>query len=188
MSITRVRWAESAFAARALLFFLVAALPFGGAYGQFKRDPRDNRPIEPSTRLRMFAVAESPSIKAGSRVLVKITLKNVTEKAVSMGDSSPSTDYDAVVVDALGNEPPRTEWGLKKLNGDIATLRNTELRLEPGQEVHAVYDITEVFRLTKPGVYNAQLTRFRVWPETVEDAEKFIEVVRSNPFQFTIVP
>src|SRR5579863_4171655 len=134
MSITVVRrGCESRCKVKAFAFLLVTVLPFSAASGQFKQDPRDGRTVKISTRLQLLAGAEPASVKAGSPVFVKIKLKNMSSRTVRLSDSAPRTDYEITVADIFGREPPRTEWGMKKLNGDITILRNTELDIEPGR-------------------------------------------------------
>jgi len=106
---------------------------------------------------------------------------------VILQDSAPWSDYRFSIADTSGREPPPSEWGSKLIAWEIFPLRQAELHLEPGEEVHVSVEI-KGYRLSQPGTYFVRATRWGVWTELKEDNQKFAEVVYSNPVRFTIVP
>ena len=143
--------------------FALILLPAGYILAQGVRP----LPIKASTRLQPSAVVEPIAAKVGQPILLKLQLKNVSSKVVTVGDSNFYTDYDLVVTDLSGKEPQKTKFGLAI--PEMPLLRSTTLDIAPGEEVQATLEITKIYDPQRPGTYYARATRHSVWPETPED-------------------
>src|ERR1700733_2132854 len=108
--------------------------------------------VVPSTRLQLRFEVDPPTAGPGAQVFAKLTLKNISEKPVSIVQASPRIDYNVTVVDAAGREPERTDWGKRKLTGPY-TASMIDSRLQPGEERQATVEITGVYKLSQPGTY-----------------------------------
>jgi hypothetical protein len=162
----------------------MTVLVIGSVFGQGARIP--HLPLKASTRLQLTAIAEPLNVHVGGTVILKLRLKNVSSKVITVGDSGFDTEYELDVTDRIGNVPPRAEYGLALLDGVL--LRSTSRDLEPGEEWPAQLEITKIYDLKVAGVYYAR-ARFRsMWAEDPEDNKRFVEQAFSSPVEFTIVP
>jgi hypothetical protein len=171
---------------------LAAAVACASASAQGANgDPRT--PVVVSTRLQLHAEMESPTVKLGEPVVVKFQLKNVFSAAIRITDAWASYDYELVVTDASGKEPPRTALGLKILRGDYTLLRSIGLDLDPGEQIEASIDIATIYLLTQPGTYSVRAMRNKILGDAAEassrnhnELARSVEKAASNVVQFTI--
>jgi hypothetical protein len=150
------------------------------------------RPVVVSNRIQMYAELTQSPFRVGQPVEIAIRLKNVSATSVRVGDSNPAVDFELVVTDAAGSEPPRTEYGKRAFNMEIPILRAATLDLDPGQEVQNSLDVAKIYQL-RPGSYLArvalglfpgQASR----PSSTYDPTRPVEKAFSNLVQFTVVP
>lgn len=106
-----------------------------------------------STRLRLTAAIDPASAKLHVPITVKLTLKNTSSKIASVVDTSPEYDFEFVVADSSGKEPPRTALGDRMSQGKFVLLRSNRQDLEPGQEIVSEIDVTKIYQITQPGTY-----------------------------------
>jgi hypothetical protein len=159
------------------------------AYGQALTNlARPSKPIRASTRLQLVVQLDPPVAKSGERVFAKLKLKNIHSGNVVMVDSEPQLDYDIALTDFAGKEPSLSEWGKKNAAGQLFSLRQAELHLEPGQESEVRVEITKPYQSLRPGTYYARVTRLGVWTEFALDNEKVSEVAYSTPVQLVVTP
>jgi hypothetical protein len=171
---------------RSLAFLTCVAL---GAYGQARVNlARPIKPIRASTRLQLVTELDPPVTKSGEHVFAKVEIKNIYSRNVVMADSDPQLDFEVVLTDAAGKEPSLSEWGKKNAAGELFALKQSEIDLEPGQEVDARIEITKAYLPLQPGIYYARVTRLGVWTEFAEDNKQVSEVAYSNPVQLIVTP
>jgi len=97
---------------------------------------------------------------------------------------APELDYELMVEDDAGKEPPRTELGIYLLHptGGSSMLS----RLMPQEEERVVFEVTRVYQLTKPGNYIARFQR-AVMADSEEQGKAFAERAFSPPIPFKII-
>ncbi|MEP7352139.1 MAG: hypothetical protein ABI824_02805 [Acidobacteriota bacterium] len=135
--------------------------------------------------MRLSVDVASSSVKAGSPILLKIQLKNLSSQTVHMSDFGDVFNYHVRVLDAAGKEGPKTELG-ERLFQDVGMMFSKEvpgtkpgekirigpsmpisiksLTLAPGEVWVDTLDLTKIYVLP-PGVYQGQLSY------TVEDRD-----------------
>jgi hypothetical protein len=157
--------------------------------------PGNEHPIAASTRLRLTATIDPSSAKLNTPIMVRLALKNVSSKVVSIGDTSPEYDFELAVADSAGKEPPRTALGNRMRAGKFVLLRSNRIDIEPGQEVVSEIDVTKIYEITQPGTYFLRADHRNILPDpdaahnsTVEESKRPIEKAFSSPIQFTVVP
>jgi hypothetical protein len=143
-------------------------------------------PIVASTRLQLVAEVEAPTPKIGDPIILKLRLVNTSSKPVSFLVTWDERDYQALIVDASGKEPPKTAFGEKSYDPRTPLFRSETVTLGSGQDLKVDLDITKVFQLTQPGAYSAVVMR-KVFGETKEDQLARDERTFSNRVSFTIV-
>jgi hypothetical protein len=152
-------------------------------------------PVVLSTRLQLRAEMETATVKLGAPVVVKFRLKNAYSAAIRIGDTWEPYDYELLVTDASGGEPPRTAVGQRIFRGEYGVLHSDSIDLQPGQEIEATLDISTIYQLTQPGTYSVRAMRNKIFGDAAEmslrnpkERAKSIEKAASNVVQFTIVP
>jgi hypothetical protein len=98
---------------------LEAVVALGCAATICSQTPGDafrKRPVVVSNRIQVFAELTQSPFRVGQPVEIAIRLKNVSPTSVRVGDSDPAVDFELVVTDAAGSEPPRTEYGKRAFN------------------------------------------------------------------------
>jgi hypothetical protein len=174
---------------RGLAFLTCVALVALCAYGQALVNlAKPSKPIRASTRLQLVAELDPSVAKSGDRVFARLKLTNIHSKNVIMVDSEPQMDYEIAITDAGGKEPPLSEWGKKNAAGQLFSLKQSELDLEPGQEAEVRVEVTKAYQPLQPGTYYARVTRLGVWTEFAEDNTKVYEVAHANPVQLIVTP
>jgi hypothetical protein len=176
--------------------FLVAIVSGNRANGQAVRVDSRPHPAVASTRLQLHAEVGPTSANRGVPIIMSLRLRNGSSGAVRIADTSWEYDYELVVTDASGKEPPRTELGRKLLAGDYVLLHSESVDLKSGQEIEASLDVTRIYQLIQPGTYYARATRSRVFPDSADEATlsstsggpRPVEKVFSNSVQFTVLP
>jgi hypothetical protein len=119
-------------------------------------------------------------------VFAKLTLKNISERPVSIEETSPRIDYAVTVVDAAGREQERTDWGKRKLTGPFAvSMRGS--RLQPGEERQVSVEITGVYKLSQPGTYYVKVEFGNMNRDDPAPARKIAERAYSNTVELRIV-
>lgn len=152
-------------------------------------------PVKASTRLQLHAEIEPASVKRGTQVVVKFRLKNTFFMPIRIADNGAIIDYDLVVTDAAGKEPPRTDLGKRISRGEYTVLRSVSIDLEPGQEIEASLDVASLYEITQPGTYQVQGIRGAIFGDPSEMERRnsgqpvqSVEKAFSNVVQFTLLP
>lgn len=147
----------------------------------------DNLEPRPSTRMQLVAEVLPVSAQPAGKIFVKLTLKNVSSKYVSLSDGSePRADYSITVRNASGMEPPKTQFG-ELIGAGIGGSRRAQYDLGPGKDHPITIEITALYQLTEPGTYSVRVAR-HIGTVLDEDNKKYREVAYSDPVQFTIAP
>jgi hypothetical protein len=163
----------------------VAAFCFcqaAGARGQTAKPP-----------FSLTLVAENATLKAGSPVMVKVTMKNESEHNISVYTEGTSDQggfvYKADVWDEKGSTAPETKFGRSIQGHDtpedlrrepyVIVTSGGEGILAPGQTQSDQVNLNKLYELSRPGKYTIQLRRF--------DAESN-SFVLSNKVQVSVIP
>ncbi len=124
--------------------------------------------------------AETPVLKSGSRLWIKIRLTNTSDQdinGVSNIENRVDVSYEQEVRDSTGRLAKKEHWTPEVvING--ATHFNT---LKPGESGDSVTVVNPKYDITKPGQYVIQLSRF------ISDNPKD-GVVKSNKITITVTP
>lgn len=108
-------------------------------------------------------------------VILIVTLKNVSEKVLSLADSRPERDYEIVVKDEQGEETPLTTYG-KNLMDSAGVFRRVLLKMNAGQELQNRLLINRIYDMSISGTYSIIVKRnvFR------QDGKGFAEVISNT--------
>jgi hypothetical protein len=170
---------------RSLSAVATIVIVIGNLFGQVAQRSRP-LPIKASTRLQLTATADPPSVRPGETLTLKLLVKNVTQKTMTVVDNGVYNDYELVVTDASGKEPPKTEFG-RSLAEEATAVRSTTRDIEPGEVIQAALEITRIYDLKMPGVYYVRADR-EVWDDTPVQNRTFLAKAFSNPVEFRILP
>ncbi len=92
------------------------------------------------------------------RIVLTISLKNVSNDDKRIGQTSPLTLYDVEVLAPGKNKTPFTSYGKNRLeNSREAGVRGSVLR--PGEVTSVDIDLNRLFDLTLPGPYTVSVQR-----------------------------
>jgi|tagenome__1003787_1003787.scaffolds.fasta_scaffold18941475_1 hypothetical protein len=115
----------------------------------------------PSMSIRL--VLPQQTVKAGSKVYVKIHLKNEKNEKRGMevrGRTDRNFSYE--VRDQNGKRPPLTELGRQIIENYPYPMGGsiTQYSFEPGEAKEESCEITSLFDLSQPGNYTIQVQRW----------------------------
>lgn len=103
--------------------------------------------------------AEENSVKAGSEVKVDITLRNSSNRAISISYGLSELDYAFEVRDSQNRIPPDTEFA-RKSKGRAYFSSVHVFYLQPGESLpKAPLVVSKFYDLSRPGKYLVQVSR-----------------------------
>jgi uncharacterized protein (DUF58 family) len=125
--------------------------------------------------------AEENPVKVGSEVKVDITLRNSSNRAMSMSMGPAETDYAFEVRDSQNRIPAETE--LARQSKGKAHFSNDQIfTLQRGDSLpKAVLIVTKFYDLSRPGKYTIQVSR-----QTPKELGS--GTVKSNAITLTVSP
>jgi hypothetical protein len=146
----------------ALLFgVLLGVLAVPAARPATADEPQSNPPP-----FSLYIRALRDTVAPGSPVRIEVTLTNVEREPIVLGQSSPANEYDFIVRDDQGGAVAETEtFRQMKYPRDSKDPRagywfsfHTQ-RLRPGEALHEVIDLSQLYDLSGDGSYSVQLAR-----------------------------
>ena len=128
---------------------------------------------------QLLAVLEKPTVAVGEKVVLKLTLQNVSNEDHSFGNSNPRTEFKLTVTDERGHGVP----GNANLYGGAIT--NSYFVIKPGGQVLEDYTVNSVFAddIRKPGHYRITARTYLLGK--TNDSPK--PVVVSNTVELNVV-
>jgi hypothetical protein len=120
--------------------------------------------------------------KSGSEVRVNLTLKNVSNRNITVELTSPLCDYTVEVRDRAGKVAPDTE--LKRVqNCESGRVKGRDIigQLKPNESIKDEIPVSQLSDMSQPGEYSVQVLR--------RASKEFGEVVvKSNTIKITVTP
>jgi hypothetical protein len=100
-----------------------------------------------------IVVAKS-NLTSGEELKVTTTLRNNSDRKVTLMDTRRDCDYPVQVTYASGEPAPLTDYG-RRLNCSVGTgfSRNIQITLKPGESAHDEIVVTNTREMTRPGKY-----------------------------------
>ncbi len=178
------------------LLSVMAVTILAVAYGQGIKDSAIPNPVRASSRARMIASLERSSVRIGDPINLHLRLKNVSSGPIEIVRSGFNDDDWLIVTDASGMEVPRTEKGDRWRQRSRSQVGTILYALSPGaEESDGVIDVTELYRLDRPGSYFLRIAR-RIGlppgeplPKTAKEGQEApLEEAVSDLIPFTILP
>jgi hypothetical protein len=122
------------------------------------------------------------SVKAGSYVVLEITLTNTTDHQIYVAEllGGGELNYDIQVRDSTGKSAQETPFG-HKLHTHTANLGGSIVRrtVDPGKTVVSHANLNTVYELKRPGDYTVQVSSRDPSTHTV---------VQTNTITLTVAP
>lgn len=153
-------------------------------------------PVRVSARTQMIASLEQSRVKIGEPLKLHFRFKNVSSEVIQMVGGGFDFDNWLIVTDASGTELPLSEKGQKWRQRPTSQTATTMYALLPGQDDgDGILDVTDLYRLDRPGNYFLRIAR-RLGtppdvprPKTPEEVQKTpLEEAVSDLIPFTITP
>ncbi len=126
--------------------------------------------------------AEENVIKANSEVKVNVTIRNMSNRAMSVTDSNGPVPSDYVIDarDVHGRPAPDTDFGRKLKLKEHGYFDSTFIfTLQPGESHKTAMVVTKLYDLSRPGNYLIQVSR--AIPKELGGGS-----IKSNPVTITI--
>jgi hypothetical protein len=122
----------------------------------------------------LMATVSLPSntVKMGQPVIAFVTLKNTSQRLVTIVLTNPLRDFQIAVVDSKGVPVERTPYGKSMLHPPDVILRNFRKPLLPGESVREALELSLAFILTTPGVYSLSVSR--IVADVNDGTKKFV--------------
>ena len=167
---------------------MIATLTFVSA-GIYAQDGKAAQSAKPAFTLRVVPV--EPNIKAGSKVLVDITLQNISGRTISSEGAwgGEGFEYPMHVWDEKGILAPETRYGRLKNNHETAedaagpfqvlSYKGVNRALGSGKSLTDRVNVTYVYDLSKPGKYTIEIEQY-------DDESK--NFVKSNKVTVIVTP
>lgn len=112
--------------------------------------------------LSLKLTALDPDVKPGSKIMIRVTVTNVSNQLISFHDTRRDCDYSVTVLTNTGASAPETEHK-KQLGCGSSDLeisgRDILVTLKPGESTREEIEITELYNLTEPGKYTIRVDR-----------------------------
>ena len=110
-----------------------------------------------SNRLRLVAVVNKDA-KTGTLVL-RWSLKNISQVDIHFQDNNLFRDYKITVMDKLGKPVPLTRRGQEELTGSYFISYREAFNLTPGEEKTKQIEIADYYDVKPKGVYTISVER-----------------------------
>lgn len=151
---------------------VIGVLCFAGLQADAAAQLKAARFVPPPLKSDLFKVnaqLDRTGFRVGEPILVKIALRNVSNRDLLVMTSSPHEDYKIEVFQENGQLAPMTRVGK---NATPGKRRRTwggphEKVVKPFEELRTEIDVTVLYDLVKPGTYTVVVSR-----ETDEMAER----------------
>jgi hypothetical protein len=137
---------------------------------------------------KVFAVSISTperTVNSGSRIPLTISLKNLSDKTVSVAlnssDVGVGRTFEITVLDSSGDALPRVKEAAP-LSGKTPltkTFSGGTLPVAPGKEILRTISLDRLFDLSKTGTYTVQVRKIEKQTNTIQE---------SNTLALTIIP
>jgi hypothetical protein len=177
---------------RTALFLFLLSISTSTVFGQVrtsKSRASDSQPA-PDVGPRVYTIrinAAESTVKAGSKVSIKVVLANVGTTPFRLGFQGG--DFPDYIVDVRrerdGLSPPLTPIGRKMVLGETLTPPTSSpyvRLLEPGKPIENEIALSSLYDLSQPGRYLVQIERGRMY------GDRYRSGVKSNTIVITVVP
>jgi len=125
---------------------------------------------------------EKKEFRVDEPLILKLSMRNVTRKALLAFESNPETDYLLDVTDVAGKPVALTEYG-RQILSRAEEVRLVTFTLQPGEKRLSVVWVNKLFAVRSPGTY--YITAKRRVPGTPTDFRKLINI-SSNKLRVVI--
>jgi hypothetical protein len=116
-----------------------------------------------ASRAKIVISAPSNQIRLGQPIVIKAVITNDSTQALpldkSVGHANGELYYSVHVWDSQHKLVPDTAYGESVRKKDFRALSKIQEKLSPGQSMEETINITELFRIDKPGSYTVQVQR-----------------------------
>ena len=115
-----------------------------------------------SGHLSLKLTALDSQVKTGTRIMVRVTTTNNSDRPITYYNTNPGCDYSLRVLTAGGAPAPETPFK-KQTSCDGGNLgitgRNIRVSLKPGESSSEDILITDLYDMSRPGEYTVQVDR-----------------------------
>jgi uncharacterized protein (DUF58 family) len=161
-----------------LIILLTGSLVCIGGPGTFVLATQDEP--RPSEMIRLSARAYSENVRSGEPIVIKLTLRNRSSSTVYLADSYPERDYRFQVKNETGADVALTKKG-ERLIKYASIYKNTRIAVAPGTTVRNTVIISDLYDMSKRGVYFIVVTR-----EVYDPNKKVPMTPTSAPIRVTV--
>lgn len=107
---------------------------------------------------QVSATAENESVISGAPARLRIRIKNVTDRALYLGEAGTEHDYRVRISSDTSRTIPLTAHGKSVLNGGRFYM-NLSILIKPGEEREDVIEVSKSYNMKTPGNYSVILER-----------------------------
>jgi phage FluMu protein gp41 len=112
-----------------------------------------------SEGFQLSAMMDGIKLKRGEPILLKLTLKNVSQKELFVAESTAEKVYDIDVRDERGELVPLSEKGKRLYREPIMFDGVISVKVAPGQEQNVTIDLSKIYNVTATGIYSVTARR-----------------------------
>jgi hypothetical protein len=166
------------------MILLVLALQTGSVHGDVVKSAGPAVQFGPvCDGLQIGLGSEKATFAPGEKIAVTVVVRNSSDHEVWWGDEGVYRDWDIVLKDPQGKEPPLTALGVKWRQirrPPIYLSSGRTLILKPGEERRDAFVLSDLYDLSNTGKYTLRVGSNEI------DPPKDAKLLRSMPFDLTI--
>lgn len=147
---------------KAIMFAIITCLAAAALGMDMDVTNQSKKSPQPAGRVtegfQVSATAENESVISGAPARLRIRIRNVTDRALYLGEAGTEHDYGVRISSDTGRTIPLTAHGKSVLNGGRFYM-NLSILIKPGEEREEVIDISKIYDMKTPGNYSVVLER-----------------------------